>query len=317
MNEPNPQSLNVPDLDEALRYFIDRLGFRLEMIVPADAPQTALLTGQGVSLRLESEARAAEQNNHSHPFLLNRYSEQAWHVGRANMQYRDLIPSRLGGRFIASHIRIPDGGAVADSVHYHKVGFQMIYCKTGWVRVVYEDQGEPFMLEAGDCVLQPPEIRHRVLEASAGLEVIEVGSPATHETWMDHELSLPTKQVLPERLFQGQRFVRHRASAARWQPGRCEGLMARDIGIADATNGLASVQVVKAEAKVLDGIIEHHDELMFWFVLQGELGLSNPYCGRHLLQAGDSCLFPAGERFALRGGAGFEVLEVTYQATGV
>src|SRR3546814_7577110 len=104
------------------------------------------------------------------------------------MHYRDLIPGRLGGRFIASHIRIPDGGEVADYVHYHRVRFQMIFCKTGWVRVVYEDQGPPFVLHAGDCVLQPPQIRHRVLEASAGLEVVELGCPAVHETCADHGL---------------------------------------------------------------------------------------------------------------------------------
>ena len=44
------------------------------------------------------------------------------------MQYRDLIPSRLDGSIIASHIRIPDGGPVPELVHYHTVGFQLIYC---------------------------------------------------------------------------------------------------------------------------------------------------------------------------------------------
>ena len=34
------------------------------------------------------------------------------------------------------------------------------------------------MLRAGDFVTQPPTIRHRVLECSDGLEVLEVGSPA-------------------------------------------------------------------------------------------------------------------------------------------
>ena len=76
-------------------------------------------------------------------------------VGRAAMHYRDLLPARQGGRFIASHITIPDGGPVPDYVHHHRIRFQVIYCRRGWVRVVYEDQGPPFVLEAGDCVLQP------------------------------------------------------------------------------------------------------------------------------------------------------------------
>ena len=36
---------------------------------------------------------------------------------------------------IASHIRVPDG-PVPDMVHYHKVGFQLIFCVAGWVDVL-------------------------------------------------------------------------------------------------------------------------------------------------------------------------------------
>src|SRR5262245_36964241 len=175
-------------------------------------------------------------------FVISRLkaTNDAWYEGRAGMQYRDLIPGRLGGRFIASHIRILEGGETQDYVHYHKARFQMIYCKTGWARLVYEDQGPPFTFKAGDCVLQPPESRHRVLESSAGLEVIEVTCPAEYETCADHELQLPTPEVLPERLFGGQRFTLHRASEASWAPWRLDGFEARDTGITVATNGLAS-----------------------------------------------------------------------------
>ena len=58
----------------------------------------------------------------------------------------------------------------------------MIFCKAGWVRVVYEDQGPPFVLEAGDCVLQPPGIRHKELAHSDDLEMIEITMPAEFET---------------------------------------------------------------------------------------------------------------------------------------
>ncbi len=131
-------------------------------------------------------------------------------IGRAGMHYRDLIPDRLGGSIIASHIRIPDGGPVPDMVHYHKVGFQLIFCIKGWVDVVYEDQGPPIRLTAGDCFIQPPEIRHRVLEASDGIEVIEIGVPAEHVTAIDHEMTLPTPHLRPDREWQGQRFVHQR-----------------------------------------------------------------------------------------------------------
>ncbi len=161
-------------------------------------------------------------------FVLSRSADTSqWHVGRAGMRYRDLIPGRQGGRFIASHIAIPEGGPVPDYVHFHKIRFQMIFCRRGWVRLVYEDQGDPFVMQAGDCVLQPPRIRHRVLEASPGLEVVEIGCPADHETIADHRLALPTGHLDPDRDFRGQRFVFHQSAAAMWEPWRADGFEAR------------------------------------------------------------------------------------------
>src|SRR5262249_37371887 len=147
-----------------------------------------------------------------------------------------------------------------------------------WVRVVYEDQGPAFVLQAGDCVLQPPEIRHRVLEASPGLEVIEIASPAVHETYADHDLQLPTSRMLPDRLYDGQRFVLHRASEAGWLPWILDGFRARDTGITAATNGLAAARVVRSTgANTASGgsAIGHTGEFLFLFVLKGELALDS------------------------------------------
>ena len=102
------------------------------------------------------------------------------------------------------------------------------------------------MLHAGDCVLQPPEIRHRVLESSPRLEVVEIGCPAEHETHADHSLALPTAILDPQRDFSGQRFVRHVASEARWTASRTPGFEYRDLGIAAATDGLAGGVVKRA-----------------------------------------------------------------------
>ena len=99
-------------------------------------------------------------------------------------------------------------------VHFHSVGFQLIYCYKGWVDLVYEDQGPPFRLHAGNCVIQPPEIRHRVLFASENIEVIEIGVPAEHVTTIDHALELPTTELRPDRIFEGQKFVHHEANDA-------------------------------------------------------------------------------------------------------
>jgi mannose-6-phosphate isomerase-like protein (cupin superfamily) len=199
----NDLSKTIEDLEIA--------GYLLLMIKPADSPRAALLTSADETVQVT-------RNDVVERADLERPREQTieWSIGRAGMMYRDLIPDRLGGKVIASHIRIVGGGPVDDRVHYHKVDFQLIYCLKGAIRVVYEDQGEPFWLRPGDCVLQPPEIRHRVLEAEAGSEVIEITSPAEHETWFDHELHLPTASTNPERAFSGQRFVRHQAAKDRW-----------------------------------------------------------------------------------------------------
>ena len=196
-------TVEVDDLDKAIAHY-GADNYRLDMISPADDPREALLSSHEGSVRLVSRNTAGATRT--------RVTTNEWVCGRAGMEYRDLIPDRLGGKVIASHIRLNEGGPVPDYVHYHKIAFQVIYCKQGQIRVVYEDQGEPFWLETGDLVLQPPEIRHRVLECTAGAEVIEITSPAEHETWVDHEMELPTSGIDGERLFGERRFFRHRTN---------------------------------------------------------------------------------------------------------
>jgi mannose-6-phosphate isomerase-like protein (cupin superfamily) len=339
------------DLAVTLAFFTDRLGFKVNLIFPADSPHTAVVSGHGLTLRLETgtptapitlrllcdlaalpagtphvltspdgtrielvEARLpVEVPEGTQEFVLSRMGGD-WGIGRAGMQYRDLIPSRLGGRFIASHIRIPVGGPVPDYVHFHRIRFQMIYCKAGWARLVYEDQGEPFLFHAGDCVLQPPEIRHRVLEASDGLEVVEIGCPALHETFADHAMTLPTPHLLPERDFGGQRFVRHIAAKAQWLPWRAKGFEMRDTGIGDATDGLAGARVVQARAHTEAKFGAHGGEFLFFFVLAGDVALDVQGHGQHRLKPNDSCVIPAGDGYALEASAGSELLEVTLPA---
>ena len=295
------------ELDPTLAFFTSELGFRIEMITPADNPNTAIISGYGlrlclrvggsgkdVLLRLSSATRSPQflqAPNGTQIEIISATSQvvlpplqealvisefasdASWTVGRAGMRYRDLIPNRLGGAFIASHIHIPRGGPVPDYVHYHRISFQMIYCKSGWVRVVYEDQGEPFVMQAGDCVLQPPEIRHRVLESSDNLEVIEIGSPAEHETFAEHTITLPTSTLRPDRDFSGQRFVRHIASESPWLPWRYPGFEARNTGIDQATAGLASALTVRANKSASIHESNHQHQLMFMFVLSGSASL--------------------------------------------
>ncbi|MBL8182450.1 MAG: cupin domain-containing protein [Blastocatellia bacterium] len=185
------------------------------MIFPADSPREALMSEPpAVAGGLTSDTTTVESKI-SVNLVLNSVGHQPpataggsdWNLGRAGMMYRDLIPDRIGGKVIASHIKLLEDGPVADYVHYHKVEFQMIYCLKGRIKVVYEDQGPPFWLEAGDCVVQPPEIRHRVLFSEGKAEVLELTMPAEHETWVDHDLELPNGTINKARLFNGQPFV--------------------------------------------------------------------------------------------------------------
>jgi quercetin dioxygenase-like cupin family protein len=57
----------------------------------------------------------------------------------------------------------------------------MFYVLKGWIRFVYEGEGER-TFHAGDCVLQPPGIVHNELDCSDDLEVLEIYSPAIHQT---------------------------------------------------------------------------------------------------------------------------------------
>jgi len=319
--------LPTSDLRADLSFFGTQLKMRMELIYPADDPTVAVYSGHGLRVRLEQGEGTAghlrimtdapwfegtltapggttvtshplhpplELPTTEHAFVVRRLADQApWVIGRAGMHYRDLIPSRLGGSIIASHIRIPDGGPVPDMVHFHRVGFQLIFCYRGWVDVVYEDQGGPIRLHAGDCFIQPPEIRHRVLEASEGIEVIEIGVPAEHITEIDHEMELPTSHLRPEREWSGQKFVFNQGDKADWHPFRLPGFKARDTTIGVNTKGVAGVKVVRRGEG--DPIwATHNADIHFSFVMEGTMTLEGEGKGPCELEPGDAFVIPPG-----------------------
>ena len=299
-------TLECGDLDAALKYFSDEAGFLIRTIYPADSPRVAELNGPGINLTLKGGSPVATADP---SLVVTRMGESGFGTGRAGMQYRDLVPGRFGGRFIASHIRIPDGGPVPDYVHHHHVEFQFIFCVNGWVKVVYEDQGEPMLMKAGDCFLQPPHIRHRVLESSDNMEVVEIACPAEHETFVDHEMTLPTGQVQPDRDFGGQRFVFHQAENAVWQLSDVPGMEYRNTGIAYATSGVVSVVVVRAKGDCGSIPLTHSAEMRFCFLLNGGADLRNGHSTR--LEPGDSVAVPPGVECRLENlSSDIEILEV-------
>ena len=141
--------VSSPDVRDDLDFFTKKLGFRLDKIFPSDDPSVIVISGHGVRLRIEKGApehpgtlRLLCENPEQfadgettliapngmrieigdinppmeipetkHAFMVRHLRDKAsWVIGRAGMNYRDLIPDRLGGTIIASHIRIPGGG---------------------------------------------------------------------------------------------------------------------------------------------------------------------------------------------------------------
>jgi quercetin dioxygenase-like cupin family protein len=332
--------------------FFSNIGFKLDTIYPADNPAVASLSGYGINIKLDkntscpattiniltdnpdeivagkeeivapngtvirllSKSRQLVTPPTQHKFEVRRLQDnEPWVIGRAGMLYRDLIPGRLGGSIIASHINIPKGGPVPDMVHYHTIGFQLIFCYKGWVKVVYEDQGAPITLSAGDCVTQPPEIRHRVLESSDNLEVIEIGVPAEHMTTIDHDLELPNENYDPGREFQGQRFCHHQRKDGNWQSGALPDFEYRDTGIDVATNGVASVLVTRPKSNQSEPLnVIHNADILFYFVMEGKMNLENNGGTAQQLKNGDAFVIPPDMPYCISNCTGdLELLQVS------
>lgn len=344
MSSPTTQFV-VPctDLEETVDWFAEVAGFRMLMLRPADDPTVAVLEGHGVTVRLDRTLTPGQTGlripvdivpetqtlvgpngtfiqfvptdppdrlpPNQPAFVISRAADADFGEGRAGMLYRDLIPERHGGRYIASHISIPVGGPVPDYVHHHHIRFQMIFCNTGWAELVYEDQGPPFRFEAGDCVLQPPHIRHRVLATSDEFEVVEIGSPAVHDTLRDHDLELPTAVIDPDRDFEGQRFVWHRDATAQPVPWRFAGFTMKDFGIGPATDGLGQVATVSGDRGAGFGSFTAVDEFTLWFVRSGQVTLERGKTP-HRLGSGDSVTLAPGEVYGLQVDEPCELLEV-------
>ena len=352
MTEARPEvraeiRLPTQELRNDLPFYTKVLGFRLDMIFPADNPSVAVLSGHGLRLRIEKGASESpgtlriltddkdfaggakvltapngtkieidELNPPvvtpatEHAFVVRRLADQApWVIGRAGMQYRDLVPTRLGGAMIASHIRVPDG-PVPDMVHYHKVGFQLIFCVAGWVDVLYEDQGDIRRIHAGDCFIQPPTIRHKVLH-SEGVQVVEIGVPAEHITEIDHEMKLPTPHYRPEREWEGQRFVHDIGSEGVYKPFRIPGFEARDTTVHAATKGVASVMVARPNGTDAPWT-RHVGDILFTFVMTGGMTLEGEGKDPYRLEPGDAFVIPPGMATRYTDPTGdLQLLEVT------
>ncbi len=118
-------------------------------------------------------------------FIASHLAPNAFDEGlRSYAKYRDLgIAAATGGLARAHVIKMipPCDPAVVSKRHYHDVEFQMIYVLKGWIKGEYAGAGEVTMRK-GSCWLQPPRIKHTVLDYSDDCELLEIILPADFAT---------------------------------------------------------------------------------------------------------------------------------------
>jgi hypothetical protein len=139
--------------------------------------------------------------------------------------------------------------------------------------------------------------------------VVEITCPALHETFAEHEMTLPNG-FTPGGSYGEQRFVHHVAAAVPWTPWR--GGEAQPTGISEASGGLIEARIVRPGNQA--AIVPPHDgELVFGFVLEGSARLGED---RPLGQA-DSFVIPPGQAWALHDASeDFRLLHVTTARLG-
>ncbi len=128
---------------------------------------------------------AAKRTPRKQTFVASHLEPGAFEGGlRTYAKYRDLgIAAATKGLARAHVIKMipPCDPAVVSKRHFHDVEFQMIYVLKGWIKAEYNGQGVVTMRE-GSCWLQPPKIKHTVLDYSDDCEVLEIILPADFET---------------------------------------------------------------------------------------------------------------------------------------
>ena len=118
-------------------------------------------------------------------FVHNEATQAEWTEGlRKIFEYRDLgIKDGTKGDVVAHVIRAngkKDPSAV-QHWHIHECDFQFVYVLNGWATFEYEGEGRR-TIRKGDCILQKPMIKHREIECSDDLEILEIVSPADFAT---------------------------------------------------------------------------------------------------------------------------------------
>ena len=135
--------------------------------------------------KVKAKAKPKAKARTKHKFTVSHHREEDFLAGlREYAKYRDLgMKDATGGMVQAHVIRMipPCDPDEVSRLHYHDVDFQMVYVLKGWMKNEFEGQGVQVMRE-GTAWIQPPGIRHKVLDYSDDCEVLEIILPAEFDT---------------------------------------------------------------------------------------------------------------------------------------
>src|SRR5512132_4131406 len=151
----------------------------------SSARRTARRTGTKRRIARKTASRARMRTKAPQRWGASHHREEDFQGGlRTYAKYRDLgIADATNGMVRAHVIRFipPCRPQEVSKRHYHDVEFQMVYVLKGWIKTELEGQGAHVM-RPGSASIQPPRIKHKVLDYSDDAEVLEIVLPADFET---------------------------------------------------------------------------------------------------------------------------------------
>jgi len=138
------------------------------------------------SAKRRGASKAAPKARRPQAFVVSHLHEDDFETNglRSYAKYRDLgVAAATSGLARAHVIRFvpPFRADIVSIPHYHDVEFQMIYVLKGWLISEFEGHG-PITMRQGSSWIQPPCIKHTVLDYSDDCEVLEIILPADFET---------------------------------------------------------------------------------------------------------------------------------------
>ena len=137
------------------------------------------------SKKTTAKSAARAKTRKPQRFVVSHHREEDFDHGlRPYSAYRDLGIAPATSGMVQAHVIRMTKPFSADEVaipHFHDVDFQMVYVLKGEMTTELEGQGAVTM-KAGSCWIQPPRIKHKVLDYSDDCELLEVILPADFET---------------------------------------------------------------------------------------------------------------------------------------